>query len=289
GADPKSRPTITGNWEVSGSYFVLENFDFTGGSQKYQVVLLAPASYGVLRGSEVHGTPQTGAMAVASYSAATADHIVVALNSIHDNGDMNASFDQDFHGISVGPQVSYLWVLFNEMARNSGDGIQINAGKAGQASLHHVYVGGNVSHHNRQSGFWTKQAVDVIFSQNVCYSHRPNSNSGTPGACMGFQYAPEMVWFLANHMHDCDYGIESGSDSDQGTGQYSFMIGNVIHDIHTSGTFDPGTGWANAGIMMAGGTHHANVGNTIYDVDSGIGSPLTVGEMYMADNIVSKV
>ena len=65
--------------------------------------------------------------------------------------------------------------------------------------------GRNVAHHNKQTGFWTKQAEDVIFSENLSYSHRTSDSS--TGACMGFQYAPERVWFINNHIHDCEVGI----------------------------------------------------------------------------------
>ena len=48
--------------------------------------------------------------------------------------------------------VNYLWVVDNQMYRNSGDGIQINApATARRQRTHHIYVGRNVSHHNKQS------------------------------------------------------------------------------------------------------------------------------------------
>ncbi|MFN0063314.1 MAG: hypothetical protein ACKVPX_12480 [Myxococcaceae bacterium] len=102
-----------------------------------------------------------------------------------------------------------------------------------------------MAHGNKQTGFWTKTAVDVIFSQNLAYDHAP-SDSSPLGACMGFQYAPELVWFLFNEMHDCTTGLGSGSDA-IAFGQRVFAIGNVIHDIHSATGFDPNAGgWGRA-------------------------------------------
>ena len=40
--------------------------------------------------------------------------------------------------------------------------------------------------------FWAGlRTVDVVFSENLCYAHRPSNSSF--GACMGMQYAPERV------------------------------------------------------------------------------------------------
>src|SRR6185437_3582017 len=103
---------------------------------------------------------------------------VVYDNSIHDNGDVHSTFDQDDHGIHIGPRVSNTWIVDNELARNSGDGIQINAASiADQPTTHHIYVARNIAHNNKQSGMWVKQATDVIFSENFCYGHRPGDSS----------------------------------------------------------------------------------------------------------------
>jgi hypothetical protein len=135
-------------------------------------------------------------------------------------------------------------------------------------------------------GFWVKQAVDVVISENTVYSHRPSDSSS--GGGMGFQYAPERVWFLYNHIYDCDYGITSGGDSGLGTGQNVYYVGNVIHDIHTSGSFNPNSAWSNAGIMVAGLTNHYMANNTIFDVDAGINCTRD-GTYVIENNIVSNV
>ena len=67
-----------------------------------------------------------------------------------------------------------------------------------QATTHHIYVGRNTSHHNKQSGFWTKQAVDVIFSQNVAYAHYVQQFLAGRGHRLAVR--PVIVWFIVNHI-----------------------------------------------------------------------------------------
>ena len=120
-------------------------------------------------------------------------------------------------GSAVGAKVSYLWVIDNRLYRNSGDGIQINGGSiAGQPTTHHIYVARNIAYNNKQTGMWSKQAVDVIFSQNRCYGHRPSNSS--MGMCMGYQDSTERMWFLYNVISDSEFGIGVGSNNDLGMG-----------------------------------------------------------------------
>jgi len=105
---------------------------------------------------------------------------------------------------------------------------------------------------------------------------------------MGMQYAPERVWFLFNHLHDCEFGIYLGSNSDMGSGQDSYFIGNLIHDIHSRGIFTPGSSWSRAAIMAAGGVHRQIINNTIDDVDGGIHVP-GGGTNRIANNIIGRV
>ncbi|MCC7416122.1 MAG: right-handed parallel beta-helix repeat-containing protein [Acidobacteria bacterium] len=289
GASDRDMPSILRPWEVSGAYCVLEHLRFRDrdGATTGSLELLSPIHDVALRHSDVSGNLRAGGIGVRSRGWwTTASRIVIYDNRIHDNGDLRAAFDQDCHGIAVGERVSYLWVVDNELARNSGDGIQINArSAAGEAGTHHIFVGRNTAHHNKQNGFWTKQATDVVFSQNVAWAHRPSNSS--PGGGLGFQYAPSYVWFLFNRVYDSDFGIVTGSDRDLGAGTESFFIGNVLRDIHDSdGDFNPATGWQNCGISLAGGVNHYVINNTIVDVDSGICSPGLTGKVELHNNVV---
>jgi hypothetical protein len=289
GTSTSTKPTISRAWELTGTYYILENLEFTGGAGTSSVGLsfLGPTSFASLRHSDLHGNLVTGGIGVVSYTSDTVSNVVIYDNLIHDNGDINASFDQDVHGIAVNQLVDHLWVIDNELYRNSGDGIQISAGSlAKQATVHHIYVGRNVSHGNKQDGFWTKQAVDVIFSQNTAYNHRPSNSS--MGMGMGSQYAPERVWFLFNHIYDCEYGIGTTSSSGLGFGTNFYLIGNLIHNIHHTEAHNPDSAWSQAAIMLVDGVNRYILNNTIYDVDAGINSPSS-GNLYIVNNIISTV
>jgi hypothetical protein len=287
GKSASQRPLVTAAWQMKGSYFILENLEFEFAVPVKGALSLVATDHAVVRNSDVHGNLNGGGIAVFGNETA-ATQVVIYNNLIHDNGDVQATYDQDVNGVRVAVNTNQIWVIDNQIYRNSGDGVNIYAGSAAaQATTHHIYVGRNVSHDNKQTGFWSKQAVDVIFSENLCYSHRPSNSSY--GQCMGFQYAPERVWFLFNHIHDCDVGIALSSDSGLGSGQDSYFIGNVIHNIHHSGSYNPNTAWSNAGFMLAGGVNRYVINNTIHDVDAGINSPGARGAVHIVNNIISEI
>jgi len=298
GVSAAARPLVRTFWEVRGTYLVLENLEFGPNADRSgggSLVIRLPASHVVLRHSDVHGTPKGGGLGIVNWEVpygqtytgtGVIDNVVIYDNSIHDNGDVKANFDQDVHGIAVSDHVNHLWVVDNQIARNSGDGIQINAQVNQGPTTHHIYVGRNVSHHNKQSGFWTKYATDVIFSQNVSYGHRPSDSS--LGQCMGAQYAPDWVWFLFNEVYDCEYGIAQMSDN--GEASHTFIIGNVVHNVHrSSSTTSPENAWAPSGIMMSGGFERHIINNTIYDVDAGVNVPSPAGTIELVNNIIANV
>ncbi len=288
---PGAHPTFIHPVHIHGTYFVVENIDIVladAGEEAFKI--LSPTNNGVLRHSDLKGNSTGGGISVAYNSTfgGTVSNVVLWDNDVHDNGDVNSTFDQDSHAITVGSRVSYLFIVDNILRDSSGDGVQVNAGsKAEQAALHHVFLGRNDVHGTRQAGLFTKQATHVVFSQNRI--HDIVDTSWSPSKCLGYQYAPEDVWFLYNEVWNATFGIYAGSDSGQGNGLNIYIVGNVIHGIHHIAPFSPDTGWGNAGIMLAGGTNRTIVNNTIYDVDAGIQSPSSTGNMYMTNNIISNV
>jgi hypothetical protein len=127
----------------------------------------------------------------------------------------------------------------------------------------------------------------VIFSENLCYAHRPSNSSF--GACMGMQYSPERVWFLFNHIHDSEFGIGLASDTDRGFGTNVFILSNVIHGVRHTAHYNPNTGWSHAAIMMAGGVNRVIAHNTLHDVDAGIVSPSNVAVNFISGNVISGI
>jgi len=299
GVSSTSRPLVRRGWEVTGTYGIIENIEFgptpdlstTGG-----IAILLPASHIVVRHNDMHGSPTDGGLGVLNWEVpygvpytgpGVVDNVVIYDNLIHDNGNLNATFDQDVHGISVSDHVHHLWVVDNQLYRNSGDGIQVNAQTGQRATTHHIYIGRNVSHDNKQTGFWIKDATDVIVSQNQAYGHRPGNSS--LGQCAGGQYSADWVWFIYNNLHDCDYGVARVSNDSGNAAAHTFVVGNLIHKIHHSQSSDPGDAWGPSAVLVTGGSETHVVNNTIYDVDSGVNIATPNTTLDIDGNIIANV
>jgi FtsZ-binding cell division protein ZapB len=280
---------------IRGTYYIVENLTWSlapsSDAKPPCFKIQSPTNWGVLRNSKLGGNLTGGGIQVGSSSSTGGEvmNVVLLGNDIHDSGDVASPEDQDIHSVAIGSKVSNLWLVDNEIHDSSGSGTQVNAGSAtGQALTHHIYLGRNHVYRTRQAGLFAKQSTDVIVSQNTI--HDIINTSWSPSKGLGFQYAPERLWFLFNEVHHCTYGIYSGSDSGMGTGRTSYMIGNVIHDIHRiGGTYNANSAWAHAGIMLAGGIERHIVANTIYDCDGGIYCPSSAGSVALVNNIVSKI
>ena len=281
GIDEANHAVLKQKIVVEGSYYVIEYVDGQWDNSSYNGKLHLSGDHGVVRFGDFRGDTNrcVGGVHINSGSS----YHVLFRNNIHHAGDANATYDQDCHGTSIGRNINNIWILENEYSYNSGDGIQINAGSAGNDSTHHIYIGKNVSHHNKQTGMWTKQARDIIFSENDIYGHVRSDSSGGSGT--GFQYGPDYVWFIFNHIHDNESGIMLASDSG-GTGRDHFIIGNEIYNIHKQGAYDVNNSWESAAIGVWGSTNTYIVGNTIWNVDAGINSPRGRGKIDIINNII---
>lgn len=280
GACCADAPTITDQFKIGGSYYVVENVATKWVDARPQGGLIMEGDHGVLRHTDLRGDKGQ----YSGYVALGGSYHVIWDNRIHDFGDVKADYDQDNHGIALGEQTDHIWIVDNDIARCSGTGVNLNAGSiAMQPTLHHIYVGRNASHGNKQDGFWSKQAVDVIFSQNTCYDHRPGNSSD--GACMGGQYGPSFVWFLFNHIYDSESGIRIQSTSGLGSGTDVFVIGNVIHDITDTWPPSPDNAHGAGAIVFRDLTNHYVVNNTLWNYQAGINVP-TFGSVYIAGNIL---
>jgi hypothetical protein len=258
GISPENRPIIrmtqsADSLGFAGSYVIYENLDFDLGG--IEAGLYTQGDHISFRNCDVHGAE--GTTNTAFYVGGT--YNVVYNNSIHDNGPLDGSGDPDFHGL--GASDHHNWIVDNEIYRNGGDGIQINAGDASVArSTHHIYVGRNDAWGNRQSGFWIKFCEDIILSENKAHGHRSSESSSGQG--MGFQYGTERAWFIYNDIYDNEEGITIGSDGGpggDGNGKDSYFVGNIIHGIQRQGLLS----WETSSRKHA-------VNNIIYDADKGI-------------------
>jgi hypothetical protein len=265
GSSPSTRPTMTHSWQLKRcSYLVLENLKFAFEDAGRGLLVFRDATtHSVLRASEVSGNLSGGGVAVSG-----ADNVVIYNNIIHDNGDVRDTGDQDVHGIAVGGGTNKLWILDNDISRSSGDGVQINGTLA---NVHHIFIGRNVSHDNKQTGLWTKTASDVIFSENIVHGHRPSSSHF--GAGMGAQYDPERVWFLFNEAYDNTVGIATTSALKSDRSGFYF-IGNLVHDNLSSGM--QLNDWVNGEYV---------IGNTFYNNPVGLTNGYYRVGVHLSDNI----
>ncbi len=277
------RPRITRSVNFGGKYMIVENIEFDGANGMFTD---GGDHHIAVRNSEFIGGGGAGILII-SWDGSTMHDIVISNCVIHDWGDYQASFDQDFHGINVGHKVNNIWLLDNELYHNSGDGVQINGGQGGWSSTHHIYLGRNEAWENKQTGFWAKQSSHVIMSENIAHGNRP-SDSSLHAAGMGGQYDPNPIWFLYNEIYDCDTGFAQMSGD--GGGGNSYYIGNVIHDLYDSNNdFNAGTAWSNAAFTLIGTNNRYIINNTAYNVPAGINGPATYGSYVIANNIIANI
>jgi hypothetical protein len=262
--------------EFIGSYYIIEYMDGAWSNSSGNGKLNFGGDHGVVRHGDFRGDTNDGIGGVNAFGS----YMVIYDCYIHHSGNVNAIYDQDNHGTTAAGD--HLWIVYNHYHANSGDGIQLNGDS--NSSIQYAYIGGNISHGNKQTGMWTKKATDVIFSQNTVYGHRMSSSSMGDG--MGMQYAPEYVWFIFNTIYDNECGIRLASDSG-GAGTHHYIIGNLIYNIHKkSSPYDINNSWETAAIAVWGSTYTEVVNNTIWDVDAGINSPRDRGALNIVNNIL---
>jgi hypothetical protein len=268
GVGASSRPVFQRETEIRGAYVIVEYLDF---STPDSVYVNGPNHHiGVRHSIKRDGVgTYNAALGTGGSSTSWAHDIVFYDNQVHDNGDWGAprsAGDQDYHGLHVSHHAYNIWFVDNQMWHNSGDGIQINAGDGLASTIHHVYVDGNTAWQNRQTGFWCKQASDVIFWHNVAYGH---NNAASSGAGMGWQYEHTNLWFICNECYDNLDGIRGASGD--GT---TYIVGNLVHDNSETAI----NTWNNNLVYV--------LNNTVYQCGRGI-SVDTSDALYAANNIVA--
>jgi len=287
GADPQARvPFKTKLLVLSPSrYVILENLSV---DRDYQSsgVNIEGVDHISIRNCEV--TDVQGGILAYGGPNTSISHIVIYKNHIHDLGDLSVAEDIDDNGIQVGGGSSDVWVVDNVVHHTVGSGIVLNPGfEFGNEAIRRVYVGRNTVYQTRQSGCWTKQSSDAVFSQNTVYSIIGTSFAISTG--LGFQYGPERTWFIFNHVYDCEYGIGSGSNNVPHPGLEQFFLGNVIHDIHhRSPDYNPNNRWSSSAMMLVGGFNRVIADNTIYNCDAGINGP-GPGSYRMENNVIANI
>ncbi len=214
--------TLTGNQvRLEGSYTILENIEFTGGTTALGLGGWGAATdHYSIRNNEIH-TITTGA----GINAKGSD-LIMYNNHIHDISRYNSAGTLiDAHGIVPGPFAQRVWIVDNHIHHNTGDSIQA-CHLCFDPRPEFVYIGRNYLHDDRENAVDFKLVRDAIVSQNVMHGYRATPTSNGDAIVLGSDRAPTRVWILFNEIYDSQNAIKN-EESYGGVG----IIGNKIHDI----------------------------------------------------------
>ena len=124
GVSPTSRPLARRQWELKGTYLIVENVEFgptSDLSNTGSIVILLPASHVVVRNSDLHGTPNDGGLGVLNWEVGYGElpaGVVTCITTMpSDNGDLS-TFDR----CTAFPSAT--WQPQSLIFPRCGDGIQ---------------------------------------------------------------------------------------------------------------------------------------------------------------------
>ena len=207
-----------------GSYMIIENLEFTG---ECVPQLKDGTDHLSIRSCEVDN--EGSYMGYGAAISNGGDYNVVYNNYIHHN---ERALDVDCHGTTTGSGTSYFWVLENEISFNSGDSFQ--AAHLAAVAPHHVYIGRNVMHDDRENAVDLKTIDDVVVSENIMYNYTTSATSSGDAVVIGSngyseQYGPLRSWFLFNEIYNAQTGMRVEGAED------CWIIGNTFYDIEGDG------------------------------------------------------
>ncbi len=278
----------------NSDYVYLTGFDFHGvvvseGCDHWVIADSRVGSGGrleLVNGANAFPSRHGGGMAVTATDTNPNAHGLIIRCQIVDNGDFSLGEAAETHGITINGAVSYVTVLDCELARNSGDGMQINGGAMDYSGaephckLNNIRIGRVDAHDNRQVGIALKQASDVIISSSQSHGHVPfGANPSAWGAGFGLQYGPARVWLINCESYDNISGASGGSSNGPGGAWYFinfYALNNTrANDRRTSGSQlqAPGDSWGPAGLAIAGSPDVTVIGATLRNNDAGLNFP----------------
>jgi len=286
--DPTTKPTFTGDMVVeSSSYVIVENLDFNGGARG-AIFVTGVGNHIAIRNVDIRNRthvnlPSTDAISIVPSIGGTMSDVVVYRCNFSKLGDWQRITDLDFVGISpntwgrdANTWLSNVWLLENSFNQVSSGGIIVNGGNWTNSHNHlnHIYIGRNEGSQLREALVFVKQASDVIVSENTAYNQHIAGSRVQPTDGFAFQYNPDHLWIIFNHIYDADTGIRQSDTAppDDNHVHHVYMVGNLIHDIHNDPSIPPTDPRASGKAidLAAGGMTRHVVDNTIYDVRWGI-------------------
>jgi hypothetical protein len=275
GYSTASPPSATGIWSVSGSYTILDGIAFTNAQQDGNLDF--EGSNNMIRDLSFVNTYSTSN---GSVIAGGGTNNVMYRCTISQSGDWQYSAsDIDRHGIKVITGANGVWYVDSTFYHIQGDGIQVGDQNNAASAINKVYIGRNRAYENLQSCFWTKNATDVIMSENICSDI--TFSPGGDGQGLGGQYDPKYVWFLSNTVYNTKAGIKVSGASSGGGGPW-YMIGNKVYAVQGGSCNNYNMGalaYRNSGGVTM-------LFNTVHDVDTFVSIPVG-SSVTVKDNIFS--
>jgi hypothetical protein len=257
GYKPESRPTFTNDCLTIGKYLIFDNLNFNGENFS-GINLIDKGNHNMYRDCAFRNT--YGARNGAGI-AAGGSHLIFYRITVYEQGDWQyRGPDIDRHGVKVYAG-SDQWFVDSLFFHCQGDGIQVGNANNPPNTINRIYIGRNIAYENLQSGFWTKNATDVIFSQNTVHSIFGGGGGGL-GVGMGGQYDPFNVWFLNNRIYHAPSGVFIAGANKGGGGPW-YVIGNLIFNIEARDC--NAYNWAAMGYRNEGGFFA--LFNTIHDAN----------------------
>lgn len=262
----------------AGSYTIIKNIGFENGAgSPSDGVMFFSGSFQALIGGSVNDLAgfRSG---FSSLCAPGDDHTLFYNCTIGPCGDWTEDTmgDNDFHGIKVFGDDH--WIIDCTFTQIQGDGVQISneGGGADPTSAQRIWCAGNTLTQCHQTGLWTKDATDIIFSQNSCVDNFDGNNNST-NAAYGGQGDYRNLWILSNFSQLNGEGVKlastDGSDSD------AYVIGNLIIDQDPQNAPDSG-GFNNWGIVGRNGGETHVYFNTLHNIEGGISTLGTQNFVY---------
>jgi hypothetical protein len=258
GYNPSKRPVLSNECGVSGHHLIFDNLDFNA-SNLNGANLIDTGDSNLYRDCSFKNT-YVGSNGAGIGAGGT--NLIFYRIAVFDQGNWKYNGpDIDRHGIKVFAG-SDQWIVDSQFYHCQGDGIQVGDARNRSDAINRIYIGRNIAYENLQTGFWAKNASDVVFSQNTIWGIKGGGQGGL-GVGLGGQYDPKRVWFLSNKVYSSQSGIYISGPSDGGGGPW-YVIGNIIYDIETGdcNAYDGGAiGYRNQGglFVFFNTVHDSNI------------------------------
>jgi hypothetical protein len=217
------------NFDWDGSYGILSHLDFFH-MTRHRV----RGDHLVLEDVAVHNPPGSFIDFNPVVSVIGHDVLIHGSEIFHNR----RSTDVDSHGIQASEGSFNVWILDNELYDNNGDSFQ-GCHECFGTPPHHVYIGRNVMHEDRENAVDLKTIHDVVISENVMYGYGSSSTSGGDAVVIGsngydrsINQGPRRVWVLNNEIRDSSTGIRVEGSEDV------WLVGNALTSLQVGVQID---------------------------------------------------